>query len=658
MLANNADIKLGSYHFLIDSTELKGYQYIPESLYSESQEIQGGASTDLKTANPYILVWTIDDFSGGAEQDFFDEELTTSYWYGEVNPRVSGKLKPTPNTATVTKTQTATLASTHEVFFVGVAGRLWMGCGRDVWYSTDNGVTFSQHNGTALFGAGYTINGMTDDGNFVWVTASNGTTRKTTRIDSVTASTTVITDVTSTIRATGMGRIEGKVYVWTGGHLYEYDSQDEDLPSAHLSAPDGPVPSNIVHQPHAASPSGTFGTDFFSGIASTDTSVVYFLAASGKTIIYEFKYNAATNTFAGRKIWEPPSGFTATHLTCSMGVIYVLGTYGGDVALLSMSLANRDPQILTYVGTAFGSRAGATLTPRFLTGSYGASVFLGVSDGTTNYTYIYDAEVDALSELDRTTMASDGTMQAGITIGNKRVMASHAGSGTSLKARTWADDNAATTSGTWTWVSSAHHFRYPYDEKLLTGIQVVQDPAQASGTVQVEVQLDENGVWISTDADAATMTTTAGVKATNFELSDEDTARKFNYLRLRVTGAGNANLFNITPRAYINAFQEKWILRIRLDDEVASLNSRGSNRQVDAQTLASYIRTLVNAKNPVEFRDGYRFRKNSDTVNVGYSKHVVVLEFPDGGGINLERVPGTDKVRGYCDLVLRSIQPV
>ncbi len=655
MLANGADVKLGSYDFFLDSSETRGYQYIPESLYSDQQSIIG-ATEGAKTANPFILVWTVDDFSGGAETKFFNPDISTSYWYGEVNPRVAGQLRPTPDVASVDKTQTATLTSTHEVFFVGVAGKLWMGCGRDVWYSSDNGVTFSQHNSTALFGANFIINGMTDDGNYVWVTASDGTTRKMFRIDSTTASTTAVSDVTTAIRATGLGRIEGKVYAWTGGHLYEYDSQ-ATLPITHLSAPSYDVPSNIVHQPHASTPAGTYGTDFFSGITSTDTSVVYFLASSGRTLVYEYKYNAATNTFAGRKIWEPPQGFTATHITCSMGVIYLLGTYGADVSLLSMSLQNRDPQILTFIGLVYGSEAAATLNTRFLTGSYGASVFLGADNGTTVYTFMYDAEMDALSEVDQVTIASKGTPRSGFTSGNKRIMATHPATSTTLTVRTWKDDNAPSTSGTWQWVSPAQSFDYPYDEKLLMGIQVIQDPAQASGVVQVEFQLDENGVWLATDYAGATMTTAAGTKYTNFQISDDNPARKFYYLRLRLTGSGNARLLNVTPRAYINSFQEKWVLRLRIDDEVADLNSRTTGRATDAQTLYSYIRTLVATKSPVYFRDGLRYRTAKDTVNVGYSEHAVVLEFPEGAGATLERVPNTDKVRGYVDVVLRSIVP-
>ncbi len=656
MLANGADVKLGTYDFFCDSSETRGYQYIPESLYSDQQAIIG-AQEGAKTANPFILLWTIDDFSGGAETKFFNPDISTSYWYGEVNPRVAGQLRPIPDSTAATKTQTATLASTHEVFFVGVAGKLWMGCGRDLWYSSDNGVTWSQWNGTSLYAAGYTINGMTDDGNYVWVTASNGSTRKTTRIDSITASTTAVNDVTTAIRATGMGRIEGKVYVWTGGHLYEYNSQ-ENLALDHNSTTVNATQSNIVHQPHASTPAGTYGTDFFSGITSTDTSVVYFLSSSGRTLVYEFKYNAATSTFAGRKVWEPPQGFTATHITCSMGVIYLIGSYGADIALLSMSLQNRDPQILTYVGLAFGSEAGATLTPRFLTGSYGASVFMGLTDGTTTYTYIYDAEIDAISELDRQTTASfGGTPRAGFTSGNKRLIANHPASGTTLTVYNWKDDNAPTTSGSWTWVSAAQSFDYPYDEKLLTGIQIIQDPSQASGTISVEFQLDENGSWISTDYAGNTMTTGAGVKYTNFQVSDDNPARKFYYLRLRLTGANNARLLNVTPRAYINSFQEKWVLRLRIDDETAALNSRTTGRAADAQTLYSYIRTLVATKSPVYFRDGLRYRTRKDTANVGYSEHTVVLEFPEGAGATLERVPGTDQVRGYVDVVLRSIVP-
>ena len=59
-------------------------------------------------------------------------------------------------------------------------------------------------------------------------------------------------------------------------------------------------------------------------------------------------------------------------MTCSMGVIYLLGDYLSEVAVMGMSQVNREPLFLSYVGQAFGGEAGATLTPIALAPSYGA----------------------------------------------------------------------------------------------------------------------------------------------------------------------------------------------------------------------------------------------------------------------------------------------
>jgi hypothetical protein len=638
-LASGADVKIGAYEFkLVQSTDNSGYLYTPESLYSDENTIQGLEGT--KTANPNVLVWTIDDFAGGGEVKYFSDMIPDTYWYGKCNPRIRGAVTSPPTSAQATVTYTA--GSPTEMYTTKVGGKIWWGVNRDVFYSSDNGVTWAQWNSTSLFAAGYVINGITHDGDKPWVTASNGTTRKTKRIDSTTTESTAVSDVTSAAKSNGMAMLEGKAYMWTGGALYEYDTQGT-LPITHKDVTLNANPANKVYSPATATP-----TNYNAGIVASDNSVVFFTAGGGQTIVHEYKYNAATNVFVGRKIWEPAEGFTARQIAYSMGVIYLLGDFGDQAALLGLSLIDRAPLFLSTVGMPYASEVGGTLTTRALSGSYGSSVIGAVDDGTTTYVFVYDAEIDSFSELDQRTIAADGTVYACATVGKKRLTFANKAD-TTGRVNAWKQDND-TPAGGWGLVTCAHHINFPYDEKDLFSIQVVQDPSIAAGTVQVHYQIDENGTW--TDAG----TTPAGQKYTNLPVSTKDATTKFRILRLKATGASGARMFNVTARAYINAFQETWRLRVKIDDETANLNSRPSNRQLEAGQLRDYIQTLVNNKNVVEFRDGTTTNIESDTDVTGYKTNTVVVEFPrNSTGITTYKTQG--RWTHEAELVLRSVLP-
>src|SRR5881396_1928075 len=91
---------------LTEDTQDPGYLYVPESLYSDENTVQGLEGT--KTANPNVLVWTIDDFAGGAETKYFNDIIPDTYWYGKANPRVRGSVTSPPTQAQTTVTLTAT----------------------------------------------------------------------------------------------------------------------------------------------------------------------------------------------------------------------------------------------------------------------------------------------------------------------------------------------------------------------------------------------------------------------------------------------------------------------------------------------------------------------------------------------------------------------
>ncbi len=530
MLTSGSDVKIGAYEFDLEWSAEEPYAHNYESLYSDQQDIIG---LDAKTANPNVLLWTHDDFAGGGELKYYDPEQGDSYWFANANPRIRGAITSPPNTGGSTATLTTT--STTEWHHVQTGGKMWAGAGRDLFYSSD-GITWAQWNSTALFAAGYTIHGITHDGYFPWVWADNGTTVKIRKITSTTTETAAVSDITNSFRTYGAAMLEGKVYFWTGKQLLQFDST-ATLPITYAADP------NVVHEPFDPNATGTYNA----GIAASENSVVYFTASAGATHVFEYRFISATAEFVPRPIWTPSVGFTASHIKCSMAVVYLLGDYTDQLALMGMSLVNREPLFLSYIGQAYGGD-GTALFSRGLWASYASQMLILIDDGTTSYIFVYDAELDSMSSLDKLTIATHGTAYSVGTFKNKRVTFGNKAD-TTARFRYWGQD-FDTPSGAWTWVSSAYHMGYPMDEKLLFSFQVTQDPTIVAGTVQLEYQIDESGSWVSAG------TTAAGAKYTNFDVSS--TNAKFRMLRLRLTGASGARMFSVTVRAYINSYQETW----------------------------------------------------------------------------------------------------
>jgi hypothetical protein len=473
-LRSGADVSIGGFEFFLDDTAQEPYSHVLVSLYSDSQKIPG---MDATTANPNVLLWPYDDFAGGAENKYYSELIPDTWWYGNNNPRIRGSITAPPDTATSTGTMAT--SSPTKAFFVSVGGNLWLGVGRDLYYSA-NGESWSQWNSTSLLAAGYVIDGMTHDGACPWVTATNGTTRKTRKILTTTTETTAVEDRATTEVMYGLAMMEGQIYGWTGAKLYKWDST-ATLPIIH----DDLV--NMVHQPFSSP--GTYG-----GVAASDNSIVYFTAANGYTEVFEWRFASATGTFIPRPIWKPSPGFTARFIACSMGVVYLFGEWLDQAAIFGMSQVNREPLFLSYTGQAYAT-PGVALTPRSFAPSYGAQMIACLSDGTKNYYFVYDAETDALSQLDEQTVASEGDNYAMYTYRNRRV-AFNAKADTTARFRYWKQD-FDTPTRPWEWVSSAWNIGYPMDEKLLFGFEVVTDPTIATGTVQVYYQIDESGTWVS-----------------------------------------------------------------------------------------------------------------------------------------------------------------
>src|SRR3990167_5794128 len=114
-LPSGADVKIGSYEFMIDWADPDPVVHYYESLYAREQDIEG--QPGKKTANPSFKLWTHDDWSGGEGTKYFDPTDPTTYWYGKVNPRIINSLNGTP-AVTATTGLTATSAAPTKLVFV------------------------------------------------------------------------------------------------------------------------------------------------------------------------------------------------------------------------------------------------------------------------------------------------------------------------------------------------------------------------------------------------------------------------------------------------------------------------------------------------------------------------------------------------------------
>lgn len=630
MLASGADVAIGSNQFMLAADAEEPYIYIAENLFPTTAEVAG---TDKKTANQNILLWSYDNFIGGDGLKYYDGDQPARWHTGNNNPRAfPGSIQGTP-TRTQSTDITTGATPTHG-HFVAAQGRLWYLTQDMGFYSTD-AATWTQNTDidteiTADLGADGQIKAACSDGDYVYFAANDATDQSVWRIDSTSAATSVINQYlhSSVISGggpiLGMAVLDGWLYGWTGTYLLRVPIYDSTAFPITVSIDDNRV---------AILGDNAQGTQY-AGMINAGESLVYFRSYEGQSVLFETKVDPQTGKLGHRTFWTMVDGFTAKHIAYSAGVLYVVGDYQGKIGLWGYSMVQRQPLFLGYVGESVSAT-----NVRWMAASYGAQVTIGVDDGTTNFIYVYDAEEDAFSQLDEVTIASVGTMTAGATYRQRRVMAAF--STTTTKINRWVLDSDTPT-GTWDWDSAAHDFDYPQDEKVLLGFHVIQDPSFASGTVNVDYQLDEDGSWI----DAGT--TSAGAKHTYIQVSDGTTTRKFRTLRVRMTGTNGVRVFNITARAYVNTKQEVWRLVLDLRNEPGTLR-RPSSRASRAATLRNYLRTLVTTGSVVTFKDGRRYPEKSDTLDVGYSSHTCLIEFPKDSI--------DSATEGRCEVILRSVAP-
>jgi len=616
-LPSGADVKIGTYEFQLDrSNESGAYQHSFESLYSQQQEIQG--SPGKRTGNPSILLWRMRDWSGGSGNKFWDNS-DPSVYYDDVsaNPRIPGQVQSRPPLL-VTTGLTATSAAPSKIVFGYSEGVLWMFANRQAFYSS-NGTSWTAHPSNPIFGVGYQISAAAGARDEIWVSAHDGTTRQVLKVTTG-ATATAVANVNGP-RFIGMAEKGGFIFGWTGRNLLRYNPQNT-LPIAQAA-------KHKVYKPYNDNPTGTWYGD----VAASENAVYVLISYAGDSTVHEFRRNR------GFPIWQLPSGVTAKSICYNLGVLYVLGEYNDRISLFGMSVQSR--QWFYLADFKAQALAGTTLTAKAIAPSFGAQVIGAVSSSTKNYLFVYDAELDAISELDETTVQP--TVDAATTYLGRRLFGYF--NGTTVNADSYQSDFAAPASG-WTLDSGADDLGFPMDEKLLLGVHVVQDPSIANATVQVYYQLDEDGNWTSAG------TTVAGSKHTYFTVSTNASTKKFRQLRIRMVGTNGCRVFSVTPRCYIDTYQEIWRLRLKLMDEKAS--SGPSTRRFPAWKLRDFLLTTAAQRNVVAFLDGTRYPEKGAAGQAGPggtpASVDVIIEFPTDQILN-------DRAEGSIEVILRAVAP-
>ena len=623
MLASGADVEIGGIQFNL-SSDLDSYIHIKENLFPDSSAISG--FDGKQSADTNLLFWGYDNWINGDGLRYFDEQQPFKWWQGNANPRIPGSIQspPTRNQASQTTTLTPVFGG-----FVDVAGTLWYFTGEEGFYSTDQGATWTENTDVQTeletdLDASSQITAVCSDGEFAYFAARDaaGTERGIFRCDSTTVCTNVVTVHASAAAYRGLAVRDGFLYAWTGGALmrYKLDQAGGTLPIAHST-------SHRKYRVNNETPTGTV----FADVKSDDQTTIMMRSYAGHSAFHEWKIDPQTNKLGGRKFWTLLDGFTAKAFCIHAGIVFALGDYQDKVGLWGYNLQSRQPFFLGYIG-----EANSVANVRFIAPSYGAQVLIGVDDGTTSYVYVYDAAEDGFSQLDERTIAADGTLIAGVTSRRRRIAAAFAT--TTTKFNRWNLDTD-TPAGSWDWDSAAHDFDYPYEEKVLLGFHVNQDPTIATGTINVDYQLNEDGSWI----DAGT--STAAQPHTYLPVSTSSSTRKFRTLRIRMNGANGCRGFSIVARAYVNSRRETWRLKLDLSKSIGL--PAGKSR--DADTLRNALHAMIDNGNVVAFKDGRRYKKQSDTADQGFVSNDVIVTFPQDYA--------DSQVEGICEVILRSVEP-
>jgi hypothetical protein len=631
MLASGAHVKIGNYEFLLDEGIPEHYTHRLEAILPQLTPIAGEGSPQRYDPQYGRIFWSWTDWSGGEGNRIYYPEEPTKYDYSNtLNPRIRGQLTTRP--ARSRTTLNVPRLKKRPQMAVGDKA-LWIGASEKLWYTDDGGASWTSK-ASGLVGSGLDITAMVGDDRYLYYTAWSTVddTRVVKRVSRSGSQEDVEESVTDRAAFTGMAIMNGRLYLWTGRKLFEWDIFE--------SMPLDPDKKRKVFDtgvdPDSANP---FSSSWWADCVSAENSVFFFYSSDAVSNLYEFKAAAGLSGVA-RPVWRAPYGFTIKAIAYQNGVVYCTGHWSGDEnyaghgAIYAYPLDTRRP---VFVGW-FRKQQNVNLQMQEITPSYGSQVMVAAAN--TGRIFIYDHDLDSITMFDDLDSGrtpdnnSDGTVFASMvqrvgsmaTFGRWRFATIYQpdapGSG-NIQVLRWATDeegdreNGASISGELT--SGSWDFDIPLEKKTLIGFHVLFEPLTAGQQIQIGYSID-GGSFVS----AGTITpATPGASAGKVFLqvsSDTSTVQFYRLtLRIKLTGGPGPILKAVTTEARIIAHDESWTLLLRVKDEQNS--TRPTNRAAQGPTIRDWLLDAANARIIVPFQDGYRYKLPGT-----YSQHQVIIE--------------------------------
>lgn len=676
MLASGAHVKIGDVEYLLDESHEDHYTHDLSPRELGPSEIIGsdidGVPGKVSLKENKIL-WTWDDFSGGEGNRIYYPDQPTKYSYAEgLNPRIRGQLTGRPSR---TRTTVTTGDITAQPLLTAATGALWMALPNQDTGSMFNRLAWMT-DGTTWTTVTYDfinnqpdlrITAMAGDPEYVywaeWTATGNYNSISRGSLAGVQD---VLDSEADSPPWIGLEVFNGYVYAWNGVRLVRANTAGawpdteptEQLSPQVLNTPDG----------------DNYQVSYWGDMITADNQLVMFYTMDGLSKVYEYHLERGFS-----EIWCAPTGFSIKSICYQNGMVYALGHWGADAsadvqgfgAMYAIDLDSRQADFVSF----FRKEIIGDLQMMEMTPSYGNTIL--VASAKTGRTFVYDADLEAVSMLDdlnptrfgtsknktdSTSFTDDDHRIGGMaTFGNLRFVAVYrpgsSGSG-SHQVLTYENDEpdnrqASTSTGNYAmdWYSGEFDLGFPFEGKLLHGVYAaynVEDSGQTSGLddgqqIVIAISLDD-----ATDVTLATIgpstTPSSGVQGRTF-VSDLTNNRKFYKARLKVTLKGTQTsavdyqppvLKAVTIEASLDDYEETWDLVVRTKDELAG--ERPSARALPASTLRDNLEDLVQNKNSVTLLDGARYKGNGE-----YTTHTVTVEKVVD---SIERVAeGTTRVR-------------
>lgn len=625
MLASGAHVKLGDHEFMVDESVDEHYVHHFQELGEAIGDVPGDPGK--RQINPDKLVWTMTDWSGGEGNRIYYPDDPTVYEFSDgLNGRIAGQLTGRP----ARHVETVTWADQRDRPVLAVAdGKLWLGGSENLYYTEDGDTVTSKTSGLAA--TDYRITAMIGDHEYIYYsahhTAASGT-RKTRRASVSGAAEDVEAEGTGRAPFAGMAFLQGRLYVWTGRRLFEWDAF-ESMPLAAdrkrkvYDTGVDPASGNVFH------------TSWWANAFATENSVVFWYSTAGMSNVYEYRNGV------GRPIWRPPYGFSIKGATYQNGVLFFSGHWGTDnnAGLGCMYALPMDTMRPLFLGW-FRKTQNLTLQMQEMAGSWGSQILVAAAG--TGRVFIYDADFDAISMLEdiagdsATFTDNDHRIGDMITWGRHRYAAVYrpgaSGAGTDIQLIRWNDDEPAnritSVSGGYSadLESGKWDNGYPFELKILWGVHVTFEPLGANQRITVSYSIDGNSYVSFGTITSATAGNSQGRVFLPLTGVGSDTKKYYN-LKIKVTLDTNSTasvqppiLNGISPESTLANYREVWDVLVRLKEEDQD-NARPVSRAESGDSLRDYLFDVMDNKQLITFLDGYRYRRQPDR----YSSHVVKI---------------------------------